>query len=286
MVFHDDDALMWVDGRLTPAGQASIPALDHAITVGDGIFEALKIVQGQLFALDRHLRRMERSARGAGVTYPGHDTVAAAAQAVVQANRQLLTGTHDVLRLTLTAGRGHIGSNRIPGAAPTLIAAVTHQTPRGPAGTAITTDWIRNERGALSGLKTTSYMENAMAAARAEAAGVDEVLFANTVGHLCEGFRSNTFLVLDGQLVTPPLSDGPLAGITRELVLEWSPVEQRSVRFAALTEASEIFITSTVSDVMAITALDGRPVGDGAVGPVTAAAQAAFAAGQARGLNP
>ncbi|MDR1214378.1 MAG: aminotransferase class IV [Propionibacteriaceae bacterium] len=286
MGFHDDEAMMWVDGDLCLAGQASIPALDHAITVGDGIFEALKIIHGEIFALDRHLRRMERSAKGAGVPYPGHDAIAAAARAVVQANRTLLTGTHDVLRLTLTAGRGHIGSNRIPGVRPTLIAAVTHQTPRGLAGSAITTDWIRNERGALSGLKTTSYMENAMAADLASAAGVDEVMFANTVGHLCEGFRSNVFLVLDGQLVTPPLSDGPLAGITRQLVLEWVEVEERSVPFAALTQASEIFITSTVSDVMAITALDGHPIADGQIGPFTAAAQAAFAAGQALGLNP
>jgi branched-chain amino acid aminotransferase len=164
--------------------------------------------------------------------------------------------------------------------------AITHHTPPAPGGTAITVPWCRNDRGALTGVKSTSYAENAMALARAQAAGADEALFPNTRDRLCEGTRSNVFLVLDGRLVTPPLVDGPLAGITRDLVLEWTDAVEESVPLSALGQASEVFIVSTGSDVMGLTAINGQAVGQGRLGPVTAATAAAFAAGQARTLDP
>ena len=85
--------------------------------------------------------------------------------------------------------------------------------------------WVRNERSATAGLKTTSYAENVVALDRAHAEGGSEALFANTRGELCEGTGSNVVVVVDDELVTPPLSSGCLAGITRELLLEWAADE-------------------------------------------------------------
>jgi branched-chain amino acid aminotransferase len=286
MSFRDEDAMMWVNGALVPAGEATIPALDHGITVGDGIFEAVKVVHGQTFALHRHLQRMARSAAGVGITFPGIDVVGEAARAVVEANADILTGEMDVLRITLTAGRGTIGSPRLEGATPTLIAAVTHHEPPEPAVSVITVPWARNDCGALTGLKTTSYAENAMAVTRALEAGASEAIFPNTLGKLCEGTGSNVFVVFGGRLITPPLSDGPLAGITRGLVLEWTDAVEESLGLDTLFIADEVFLTSTGRDVQAVTAVDGIPVGTGSMGPVTKAARLAWASGEARSLEP
>jgi branched-chain amino acid aminotransferase len=286
MGFADEDARMWVNGVIVPAGQATIPVLDHGLTVGDGIFEAIKVIRGNIFALRRHLQRMARSAAGLGLDFPGIDVVAQAAHDVVDANKDILTGTMDVLRITLTAGRGSIGSPRLAGSTPTLIAAVTHHEPPAPHVSAITVPWARNDCGALTGLKTTSYAENAMAITRAQKAGADEAIFPNTLGKLCEGTGSNVFVVMDGRLITPPLSDGCLAGITRGLVLEWTDAVEETLELDALFIADEVFLTSTGRDVQPVTAVDGVPIGQGEIGAVTKAVQDAWARGEARSLEP
>jgi branched-chain amino acid aminotransferase len=260
--------------------------LDHGITVGDAVFEAIKLVQGRPFALTRHLRRMERSAVGLGLRFPGLAAVRRAVEETVAANQERLTSEIDVLRVTLTAGIGAVGSGRLPDSEPTLFALVTSHALEPATTRVITVPFTRNPHGALAGLKTTSYAENALALARARAAGASEALFPNTWGYLTEGTGSNVFLVLEGRLVTPPLSDGPLGGVTRDLLLEWTDAVEQSVPMTALFQASEVFVTSTGRNVQGVVAVDGVTVGGGRLGPVTQAAAAAFAAGQARGLDP
>ncbi|MCL2803116.1 MAG: aminotransferase class IV [Micrococcales bacterium] len=282
MSFSDGQAIMWVDGDLVPAGQATIPALDHGLTVGDGVFEAVKVRGGKAFALRPHLARMARSAAGLRLPFPGEQAVDQACQAVLNANASLLVNSMAILRITLTAGVGEVGSGRISGASPRLLITLTHHAPRPPTTSCITVPWQRNTHGALTGLKTTSYAENALALAMAREANATEALFANSEGQLCEGTGSNVFLVLDGRLLTPPLSDGLLGGITRQLVLDWSNAVEESVPMQALFEASEVFLTSTGRDVQGVTAIDSKPVSDAALGPVTAQVAQVFAEGEAK----
>jgi branched-chain amino acid aminotransferase len=287
MAFTDNEAIMWADGELVPAGDARIAALDHAITVGDGLFEATKVVHGQVWALRRHLDRMERSAAKLGFPPIDRAAIEHAVAAGLAANAELLApDTHDVIRITLTGGNGPIGSGRPDHIRPRLLVAITHHTAPPETAKAITVPWARNEKGALAGVKSLSYAENALALDRARAAGAHEAIFPNTAGNLCEGTRSNVFVVTGGRLLTPPLADGPLAGVTRELVLEWTDATEETMPLAVLETADEVFITSTGNDVTAITEVDGRPVGAGVIGPKTRAAQRAWAEGQARGLNP
>lgn len=160
------------------------------------------------------------------------------------------------------------------------------ETTRRPDTTAvITVPWTRNERGALTGLKTTSYAENVVALARAREQGASEALFANTVGDLCEGTGSNVFVVLDGQLHTPPVSSGALAGITRALTVEWTGAHETRLPFDALDRADEIFVTSSLRDVQAVHRVDGRGL-PGAPGPVTAKAMRVFDERAAADLDP
>lgn len=283
----DDDAstVFWVNGRLVPDAEATTSARDHGFVVGDGVFEAVKIVHGDLFALTRHLARMARSAAGIGLTGFDAETVRRAAHEVVAANRELLTGAYDLLRITFTAGPGLLGSGRV-GGPPTLVLGVTPGHDPDPETAVVTVPYRRNDVGALTGLKTTSYGENVLALAQAHAAGASEAVFANTRGQLCEGTGTNVFVVRDGELLTPPLASGCLAGVTRALVLEWYGGREADLPFDALTTSDEVFLTSTARDVQAVVAVDGRPVGTGRAGPVTLAAARAFAEQQRERTDP
>ncbi|MFJ8789225.1 aminotransferase class IV [Streptomyces sp. NPDC102462] len=271
---------IWLDGGLRDIESARVSALDHGLTVGDGVFETVKAVHGRPFALTRHLDRLTRSARGLGLPDPDLDEVRRACAAVLAADPVPLGR----LRITYTAGEGPLGSDR-GGQGPTLVVALG-ETARRPDSTAVVTvPWTRNERGALTGLKTTSYGENVVALARAVRHGASEALFANTVGQLCEGTGSNVFVVVDGELHTPPPASGCLAGITRALTVEWTGAKETDLPLDVLERAEEIFLTSTLRDVQAVHRVDGRDL-PGAPGPVTAKAMRVFAERSADDLDP
>ncbi|MCX4740300.1 aminotransferase class IV [Streptomyces antibioticus] len=271
---------LWLDGRLQDAESARVSVFDHGLTVGDGIFETVKAVGGRTFALTRHLDRMARSARGLGLPEPDLDEVRHACAAVVEANPVPLGR----LRITYTGGHGPLGSDRGDRGA-TLVVALGESTRRADSTAVVTVPWTRNERGALTGLKTTSYAENVVALARAHEHGATEALFPNTAGLLCEGTGSNVFVVLDGEIHTPPLASGCLAGITRELTVEWTGAKETDLPIDVLEHADEIFLTSTLRDVQAVHRVDTREL-PGAPGPVTAKAMRIFEERAGDDLDP
>ncbi len=274
---------VYVDGSLVDQDQAQVSVFDHGLTVGDGVFETTKVENGVPFALSRHLDRLAVSAGGLGLRPPADADLRAAVAATLEANADRLADPLR-LRLTLTGGASPLGSER-GDAGPTLVVALAPLRPWAATAKAVVVPWTRNERAATAGLKTTSYADNVVALARARAAGGTEALFANTAGHLCEGTGSNVFLALDGELVTPPLSSGCLAGVTRALVLEWTDAVERELPLTALRQASEVFLTSSTRDVQAVHAVDDVAY-DGAPGPVTAQAAAVFARRAAEDLDP
>ena len=223
---------------------------------------------------------MSTSARGLGLTEPDHEHLREGIEAVVDAAPQLAFGR---LRITYTAGASPLSSDR-GGASPTIV--IASQAIEPPAATAaiVTVPWVRNERGAVSGLKTTSYAENVVALASARERGASEAIFANTVGQLCEGTGSNIFCVFDGELVTPTLESGALAGVTRGLVLAWFGGVERDVPLESLHEADEVFVTSTTRDVQPVHRVDERTLN--APGEVTAAAAKVFAERAAEDIDP
>ncbi|WP_328921687.1 aminotransferase class IV [Streptomyces griseoaurantiacus] len=271
---------IWLDGGLQDIDSARVSVLDHGLTVGDGIFETMKAADGRPFALTRHLDRLTRSARGLGLPDPDHEEIRRACAAVLEANPMPLGR----LRLTYTGGHGPLGSDR-GGRGTTLVVALGETAPRPDSTAVITVPWTRNERGALAGLKTTSYAENVVALARAREHGASEALFANTVGQLCEGTGSNVFVVLDGEIHTPPLASGCLAGITRALTVEWTGAKETELPLDVLERAEEVFLTSTLRDVQAVHRIDDREL-PGAPGPVTAKAMRIFAERAADDLDP
>jgi len=257
----------WLDDGLVDPAQARVSVLDHGLTVGDGVFETLLVREGAPFALTRHLRRLDRSLAGLGFAGPGEDAVRAAVGAVVADAGA--DAAHARLRITVTSGSGPLGSER-GSSAPTLVVTLTPVAGWPPTSSLATVPWVRNERSAVAGLKTTSYAENAVALAEAHRRGASEAVLADTQGRLCEGTGSNVFVVVDGEVLTPHLRCGALAGITRELVLEWAPavapVREADLPYEVLTIADEVFITSSTRDVHPVDRVDDRRL---EVGPIT-----------------
>lgn len=264
---------VWVDGSLV-GDAASISALDHGVTVGDGVFETCKVENGRVFALERHHDRLDRSLAGLGLPSADRQVLAEGISAVLAGGLEF-----GRVRYSVTAGIGPLGSDR--GDSPLTYIVLASPVPRPTPSTAIATvPWTRNERSAVVGLKTTSYAENVVALARAKESGGSEAIFGNTRGELCEGTGSNIFVVVDGEVLTPPVESGLLPGITRALVIESCeaagiPVHEKTMPLEILRTADEVFITSSTRDVQAVSRVDDRELP--APGPVTVRAARAFA---------
>ncbi|WP_422100050.1 aminotransferase class IV [Thermomonospora catenispora] len=272
---------IWVNGVLRDPEDARVSVLDHGMLVGDGVFETVKAVRGEPFALTRHLERLARSAAGIGLPEPDADMLREGVRRTLAASPDWPLAR---IRITYTSGAGPLGSDR-GNEEPTATIIVAEQKPLPPVTEVCVVPWRRNEHGALAGLKTTSYAENVLALAYAKKRGGGEAIFGNIAGNLCEGTGSNVFVVRDGRLVTPPLSAGCLAGVTRALVLEWCGGEEEDVPLEEFTGVQEAFLTSTTRDVQPIKAIDGVEL-PAAPGPVTAKAMEVFAARSAEDVDP
>ncbi len=239
----------WVNGSLVNPLEGSVSAVDHAIVVGDGVFETLKVNNGVPFAISRHIKRLSFSAQGLGITSPDDNLVRKAIEEVLEKDPSA-----ERLRVTWSSGIGPLSSNRGDSGG-TLSVASSPGTDWPDSEKVYFSKWTRNENGALTGLKTTSYAENVRALDSAHKAGCSEAIFFNTSGWLCEGTGTNIFLVIDDTLVTPDLSSGCLAGITRELILEITTVEERNISASEIGEATEAFLTSSTRDISPISKL-------------------------------
>lgn len=271
---------IWLNGRLyDDPRQASIAGTDHGLLVGDGVFETLKVTERGAFAVRRHLNRLGRSAAALGLPVPDHGRIREAIEAVL-AGRDF---PHGKLRITYTGGRGPLGSEA-PYGPPTLILAVAPADPAAPLTSIVTSPWTRNEHGALTGVKSTSYAENVRGLGYATQHHASEAIFLNTAGHVCEGTGTNIFLVFGETVVTPPLSAGPLAGITRELIMEWTPVAERELTLQEAKQADEVFLTSSMRDIQGVERWDDQIFSQ--VRPVTQALAANFAARTEAELDP
>jgi branched-chain amino acid aminotransferase len=258
----------WVNDALVDSELATVSVLDHGLTVGDGVFETILVRDGSPFALTLHLRRLARSCTGLGIRAVDESRLREAVDAVVTGSG--VSRDFSRLRITVTSGVGPFGSDR-GDVEPTLVVTMTAAAPWPATTTLATVPWTRNERSATAGLKTTSYAENAIALAHAKRHGASEAVLADTLGRLSECTGSNVFVVVDGEVLTPSLDTGCLAGVTRELVLTWgaevADVRETHLPYDVLRSADEVFITSSTRDVHPVVRIDDRELEPG---PVTA----------------
>jgi branched-chain amino acid aminotransferase len=265
---------LWINGRLCRLSEAVISPFDHGLMVGDGVFETLVARNGRAFASREHWDRLVRSCELMGLEPMSWEEFDGAMRAVLEANAM----QEGRIRVTLTSGEGPLGSARGKGQQ-TVLVAVSAPAKWSPSERVVVVPWTRNENGALAGVKSVSYAENVMALAYAKARGCGEALLANTRGELCEGTGSNVFVVVNGQLKTPPLSSGCLAGVTRLLVMQACAdagiaCTEEAMPVTVLKQCDEAFLSSTTRDVHPIGEVDGRTL---PTGPVTEAVREAFA---------
>ncbi|MEM7146176.1 MAG: aminotransferase class IV [Verrucomicrobiota bacterium] len=253
-----DKRFVWANGSIVIDRDVVVSPFDHGLLTGDGVFETLGAYDGRVFAMSRHYARLLRSAGGLGLEVPAREVLESGCHEVVASNNL----SKARVRITITGGEAPLGSEKGKAGPTVLIAAA--EAPRWPrTGKVISVPYTRNEKGALVGMKSTSYGENVIALSYAKERGGDEAIFGNTRGELCEGTGSNIFLVNGREVLTPPLDSGCLAGITRELVLdicerEGIDVSQGPIPMTALDEAQEAFLTSSTREVQGIGAIDGR----------------------------
>jgi branched-chain amino acid aminotransferase len=276
---------VWIDGELLDAEQARVSPFDHGLLTGDGVFETLRVYGGHPFAARRHLERLTLSATAMGLPCPQAAVLRLAMAEVVAAN-QLESAR---LRITVTGGPSPLGGGR-GDAGPTVIVAGGPLTTWPSTTAVVTVPWPRNERAALAGVKTISYGENVVALAYAHERGAGEAIFGNLVGNLCEGTGTNVFVAVGSRMITPPLSSGCLAGVTRDLLLELLDVEEQDMPLAALASAREAFLSSSTREVQPISAVDGHAlpggVGQSGLGGFTGAARARFRELVRRDMDP
>ena len=269
-------------GRLVGPDAAVVSVMDHGFTVGDGVFETLKVTADGPFAMRRHLERLVASAAALDLAAPDVEHIRHACEQVVHANRDDV-GALARLRITWTSGSAPLGSDRVD-ADPTLVIAMMRQQPWPEATSAITIPQVRNPRSLLAGAKSTSYGENVLALTRAHAQGASEAILGTTDGHLCEGTGTNVFVIVDGAIWTPPLDSGCLAGITRALVLEWFDAGERAMPLEVLADAEEAFLTSSTRDVHPLIRIDERRWTD--AGPRAALLREEFIARSRMDIDP
>jgi branched-chain amino acid aminotransferase len=278
--------LVSLDGRIVPPEAAQVSVFDRGFLYGDSVFEVLRTYGGVLFGFDEHLARLGRSAALALIPFLELELLRSEILAVVQQ-----TGNAETyVRVVVTRGTGKtLGLDPALARAPLRVVLAT-DVPVPPAwmyerGISVVT--LRTQRisegTSAVGSKLGNYLLSILATHEATQRGADEALILNAEGDVIEGTTSNVFLVKAGVLVTPPDEAGLLAGITRAKVFDVARslgihVELRTFAPTELLAADEVFITSSIRELVPVVAVDGRPAGGGRPGPLTARLHAAYRA--------
>ncbi len=277
-------AKAWIDGAIVDASEARIPITDHGLLYGDGIFEGIRVFSGRVFRLDDHMARFRTGLSHIALDLPGG--VEHARSIVLETVRA--HGTQEAyVRLIATRGEGALGVDPSTCSHPRLLCLVDqielYPDEKLATGLSMLTSSLRRPPADVLDprVKSLNYLNNVLAKLEAKQRGADEALLLNQAGMVAEAAVANVFIVRDGELLTPPTSDGALEGIVRMTVLELAgslgiPAREKTLgRFDFLT-ADEAFLTGSGAGIVPVTSLDERRIGQGQPGPIYAKLRAAF----------
>ncbi len=272
---------VWLDGQLMPAEKATVSVFDHGVLYGDGVFEGIRIYNTRIFKLRTHLQRLYESAKSIRLEIPYTiDELTEACQQTVKANNL----SDGYIRFVVTRGPGTLGLNPFACTTPCvfIIADLISLYPEEHYENGlevITSSVTRSHPASLSPrVKSLNYLSNVLAKIEAIDRGLLEAVMLNPQGYVAECTGDNVFIVRKqrGKLVinTPPLHAGTLEGVTMNVVIELAEKAGYDVIPTDMTKhdlytADEMFLTGTAAEVIPVTKMDGRIVGDGQPGPVT-----------------
>ncbi len=273
-----------IDGQFYSEADAKISVFDHGLLYGDGVFEGIRMYHNRVFKLREHIERLFWSAKALLLEIPM--TQQELIDATVETCRQ--NGLRDgYIRLLVTRGKGTLGLDprRCPKASVIIIAGTIQLYPEKyyqEGLTIVTVPTTRNLVNSVNpAIKSLNYLNNILARIEANNAGVEEAIMLNSDGFVAECTGDNVFIVQKGKLFTPPLSAGALYGITRNTVLDAAremgiPTAEPQLTRYDVYIADEMFLTGTAAEMVPVVKVDGRVIGDGKPGPVTAKLLAAF----------
>lgn len=264
-----------IDGIVRAPAEAVVSVYDRGFLYGDSVFETVRTYGGVLFALDEHLSRLEDSAlkMGLELPVPRSELADETTRAVAAAGNE-----ESYARIMLTRGSGPVGLD--PELAEKALRVILVEPLSVPPPDhyehGIKAHCVETVRAsdAADNAKLGNYLASALALRKARQAGAHEALVVNRDGLVVEGTTSNVFAVKDGVLVTPPLDSGVLAGITRQRVLDIAGAEGLKVELRAMTpdeivQSDELFLTSSIREILPVVSVDGRQISDGRPGPLT-----------------
>ncbi len=287
---------MWIylNNKFVTGEEAVISVFDHGFLYGDGVYETIRSYGSRIFMRDEHLSRLFRSAAAIGLTIPIPAKRWGDILHEAMVRNEVGTDLRDAyLRITISRGTGDIGLDPALCPSPTVVVMAKPLVP--PAShlyatgvNVIVSCTKRNLPSALSPqIKTTNFLNNIQAKREAIAAGAFDSVLLNWEQHVTECTVSNVFFVMDGTLRTPALECGILDGITRMIVIRLAGelnvhVEEGRYTVDQLYRADECFLTNTSMEIMPVTSVDRRPIGDGNPGPLTLKLREQFIAARAR----
>ncbi len=268
---------IWLDGKLVDESQAKVSVFDHGLLYGDGVFEGMRFYNGRIFRLEEHVRRLYDSARAIILNVPWtKEEVCRFTCETVAAN-----GLNDgYIRLVITRGKGELGLNPYlcPKPSMFIIASSIQLYPEEHYTNGLSIITCATRRPAPAALmpqvKSLNYLNNIMAKVEAIQAGALEAVMLNEQGYVAECTGDNLFIMKNGSLITPLISDGALDGITRAVIIELAeklgiPFIERSLTRYDIFTADECFLTGSAAEVIPVIELDRRSIGTGKPGPAT-----------------
>ncbi|MEW6055269.1 MAG: aminotransferase class IV [Bdellovibrionota bacterium] len=269
------------DFSIVAPEQATVSAFDRSFHFGDSLYEVTRSYEGILFSLEEHMRRLSHSAKLALFeVMPDTDRIAAMTREACRAFFRKYGNTDVYVRITVSRGVGDLNIDRRGASEPYALVFVKEFEPHAQkyydngAHYAVVSR-RRNHPDALDpAMKSGNYLNNILAMAEARARGADDALMLNYQGFVTEGTTNNVYAVKGNAVLTAPLSVGILAGITRDWIFqicesEGVELKEKLFTVSELEGCQEMFLSSATKEVMPITKLSGKPIGDGKPGPVT-----------------
>ncbi|WP_028400373.1 branched-chain-amino-acid transaminase [Ectobacillus panaciterrae] len=268
---------IYLNGEFVPKHEAKVSVYDHGYLYGDGIFEGIRVYSGNVFRLKEHLVRLYESAKSIMLEIP--HTLEEMTEIVAETIRRNKL-SDGYIRLVVSRGEGNLGLDPASCVRPNVV-VIAEQLALFPAEyyetgiPIITVATRRNRPDVLSPqVKSLNYLNNILVRLEAKLAGVPEALMLNEQGYVAEGSGDNVFIIKGNKLITPPSSAGALEGITRNAIMEIGEKLGYDVREELFTRhdvyvADEVFLTGTAAEVIAVTKVDGRVIGDGKPGTHT-----------------
>ncbi len=275
---------IYLNGSVTGPAEAKISIFDRGFLYGDSVYEVMRTSGGTLVDLERHLARLYKSAAALALGAPDEGTLREAIAATLSSARN----PESYVRLVITRGSGEVGLDTALASEPTLLVIAkpltlpSEEMYRDGVSVRLVNVQRTSAKAMDPAVKSGNYLNNIMALHEAKKAGDYEAIMCDRDGLLAEGSSSNVFFVEGQRLLTPNLSVGLLAGITRQRVLEIAAdlgvtVEQGRFGPERLRDAPEAFLTSSIRGVLPIAAVDGATLRDGAPGPIGGAIMKAYA---------